>query len=203
WRMRLKTGCLAMAATRPLISPNTMMPIVAKANAQISAKPKREPLWAAKTSSLMSTKPPTAVMIPSVISISRPTGTGHDEKTLRDRAERGRVLMIERRHGLCDGSVQRCAFAAGALVEVVELVDGIFGHGARVNRVDAAFRLKTKDLSRFRRQRAHGAHFDEIAAFGGGKRSRPKPWYQWKKQDRGGLAHEMTIKNCTYLTADA
>src|SRR6185437_4134309 len=155
WRMRLKTGCLAMAATRPLISPNTMMPIVPKANAQISAKPKREPLWAAKTSSLMSTKPPTAVMIPSVISISRPTGTGHDEKTLRDCAQRGGILFVQRRQRVRDGSVQRCVLAAGALVEVVELVDGIFGHGARVNRVDAAFRLKTKDLSRFRRQRAH------------------------------------------------
>ena len=27
WRIRLNTGCLATAATRPLISPNTMMPI--------------------------------------------------------------------------------------------------------------------------------------------------------------------------------
>src|SRR3954447_15586011 len=67
-RIRLNTGCLATAATRPLISPNTIMPMVEKANAQISAKPKIEPAWAANTSSLMSTKPPTAVMIPSVSS---------------------------------------------------------------------------------------------------------------------------------------
>src|SRR3954447_4616714 len=67
-RIRLNTGCLATAATRPLISPNTIMPMVEKANAQISAKPKIEPACAANTSSLMSTKPPTAVMMPSVSS---------------------------------------------------------------------------------------------------------------------------------------
>src|SRR3954463_13767929 len=64
--MRLNTGCLAAAATRPLISEKTMIPIVAKANTQIRAKPNCDPALAAKTSSLMSTKPPTAVMIPSV-----------------------------------------------------------------------------------------------------------------------------------------
>jgi len=37
WRIRLNTGCLAIAATRPLISPKTMMPRVASAITQISA----------------------------------------------------------------------------------------------------------------------------------------------------------------------
>src|SRR5574338_232046 len=66
--MRLKTGCLATAATRPLISPKTMIPIVEMTKALISAKPNVEPACAAKTSWLMSTNPPTAVMIPSVSS---------------------------------------------------------------------------------------------------------------------------------------
>ena len=37
WRIRLNTGCLATAATRPLISEKTMIPMVEKANTQISA----------------------------------------------------------------------------------------------------------------------------------------------------------------------
>src|SRR5690348_1997014 len=69
WRMRLNTGCLATAATRPLISPKTMIPMVENANAEMSAKPNIEPACAAKTSWLMSTNPPTAVMIPRVSSI--------------------------------------------------------------------------------------------------------------------------------------
>src|SRR5690348_7668748 len=68
-RMRLNTGCLATAATRPLISPKTMIPRVENAKAEMSAKPNIEPACAAKTSWLMSTKPPTAVMIPRVSSI--------------------------------------------------------------------------------------------------------------------------------------
>src|SRR5436190_5654252 len=68
WRIKLNTGCLATAATRPLISEKTMIPTVEKANTQTSAKPNVEPALAAKTSSLMSTNPPTAVMIPSVSS---------------------------------------------------------------------------------------------------------------------------------------
>src|SRR3954463_14814607 len=44
------------------------MPMVEKAKTQTSAKPKIDPAWAAKPSSLMSTKPPTAVMMPSVSS---------------------------------------------------------------------------------------------------------------------------------------
>src|SRR3954452_8660090 len=67
-RIRLKTGCLATAATRPLISEKVMIPTVEKANPHSSAYPNVEPARAAKTSSLMSTKPPTAVMIPSVSS---------------------------------------------------------------------------------------------------------------------------------------
>src|SRR5437763_12682838 len=68
WRIRLNTGCLAIAATRPLISPNTLIPIVPSTNTQMRAKPNIEPALAANTSSLMSTKPPTAVMMPSVSS---------------------------------------------------------------------------------------------------------------------------------------
>src|SRR5436190_16888285 len=68
WRIKLNTGCLATAATRPLISEKTMIPTVEKANTQTSAKPNVEPAFAANTSSLMSTNPPTAVMIPSVSS---------------------------------------------------------------------------------------------------------------------------------------
>ena len=37
WRIRLNTGCLATAATRPLISLKTMIPMVPSANAQMSA----------------------------------------------------------------------------------------------------------------------------------------------------------------------
>src|SRR5690242_4826965 len=100
--MRLNTGCLAIAATRPLISENTMIPIVEKANTQMRAYPKVLPALAAKTSSLMSTKPPTAVMIPRVSSSGfKPAldlfqGCGARAKVLR----RSVVGQLEQRRDL-------------------------------------------------------------------------------------------------------
>src|SRR5689334_18126284 len=70
------------------------MPTVENVNTQISAKPNREPACAANTSSLTSTKPPTAVMMPSVISISPPIRPFHGEELADDALQRARVVRV-------------------------------------------------------------------------------------------------------------
>src|SRR3954451_22421943 len=72
------------------------MPMVEKANTQISANPKREPACAANTSSLMSTNPPTAVMMPSVISISPPMHPFHGKEFLGDVLQSGGIVCVHR-----------------------------------------------------------------------------------------------------------
>src|SRR5437868_12256950 len=92
------------------------MPIVENAKTQISAKPKREPACAANTSSLMSTKPPTAVMMPSVISISPPMRPFHGKQALREPREPLLVVAVERLHCLLRHLLQRAgtrAFSSG------------------------------------------------------------------------------------------
>src|SRR5688572_26334911 len=60
-RTQSKMGCLVTAATRPAISPNTMIPSVPRAITQRRLVPNFAPAFTAKTSSPISTNPPTAV----------------------------------------------------------------------------------------------------------------------------------------------
>jgi len=76
------------------------MPKVEKANTQIRAYPNFEPAWAANTSSLMSTKPPTAVMIPRVSS------SGF--KAVLDLPESFRVSAELRRRRIVARAQHRC-----------------------------------------------------------------------------------------------
>src|SRR3954453_16758358 len=131
------------------------MPMVEKANTQISAKPKREPATAANTSSLISTKPPTAVMMPSVISISPPMRPFHPEELLRDGGGRARIVALERCERLCGQRLQlgrirtpRRRFQLFACLPL---------HFARVSLRHAMLRLKPDDFRSFRCQRAQDA----------------------------------------------
>ena len=64
-RIRSKTERPEAMATRPAVSPKTMMPSVPTTIVQTRAKRYCAPAWEQVTSSPISTKPPTAVTMPS------------------------------------------------------------------------------------------------------------------------------------------
>ena len=66
-RTTWKIGFLVTAVTRPAISANRAMPIVPTSTAQVSVMPKRAPVMPLVTRFPMSTKPPIAVITPSVM----------------------------------------------------------------------------------------------------------------------------------------
>src|ERR1041385_2989861 len=136
------------------------MPTVEKANTQISEKPKREPATAANTSSLMSTKPPTAVMMPSVISISPPIRPFHFEKLLREVRQRVHIVAVDRADGLL-----RQLFGLRLLRAfgfALQLLARFLFHLARIGVGDALLALQADDFRRFRAQRANGANVRKL-----------------------------------------
>src|SRR4051812_30478585 len=122
------------------------MPIVENAKTQIRAKPKREPACAANTSSLMSTNPPTAVMMPSVISISPPMWPFHGEQALRECCEPLLVVAVERLRCLLRDLLQRAG--TRALSSGLKLFAGFPLHLRCIGFGDAVLRLKPNDLGR-------------------------------------------------------
>ena len=69
-RTTWKIGFLVTAVTRPAISANSTMPAVPTTTAQVSVMPNRAPVMPLVTRFPMSTKPPIAVMTPSVMLIT-------------------------------------------------------------------------------------------------------------------------------------
>src|ERR1041385_4012638 len=102
------------------------MPTVEKANTQISAKPKRDPATAANTSSLMSTKPPTAVMMPSVISISPAMLAFHCEQLVHNHDQSSAVIGSGCCKGRLDQTLELRCF--GFVQFLLKLVAAFFLH---------------------------------------------------------------------------